>query len=230
MNIATLARRWLCATGTLALIASVGATGAAAHEIRLFPQSLLHPAHAAKSKHKAKPKAKHDTRGPQGPQGPAGPQGATGPQGPTGPAGAQGPAGPGALKFGYYGKPTANDPAHAVLPVGPFQLSVSCLPGEKTGDVGFKVETTVPAALDYTQTLETLASSGTQPAPEVTQGEEAPVPPTPQVDNVASGKVVEVWATVTLTNPATGLTTWLELWYGAKATATPVCYMSGLEI
>lgn len=230
MNVATLARRWLCATGALALVACAGATGAGAQGIQLFPKSHPHRADAAKSKHKPKSTGKHGTRGPRGP---AGPQGAPGPQGPagaTGPAGAQGPAGPGAFKFAYYGKPTPNDPMHAVLPVGPFQLGVSCLPGEKTGDVGFKITTTVPAALDYTQTLETLSSSSPQTAPEVTEGEEPVIPATPQVDNVASGKVVEVWATVMLTDPASGVSTWLELWYGAKATGAPVCYMSGIEI
>lgn len=227
MNVATLARRWLCASAALVLIACLGANGARAQGIQLFPQSHPHPAQTAKRKHKAKHKAKRRARHRRGPKGPAGP---AGPQGPTGPAGAQGPAGPGAFKFGYYGKPAVNDPVHAVLPVGLFQLGVSCLPGAKTGEVAFKVQTTVPAALDYTQTIEALPPSGTQPPPEVTEGEEAATPPTPQVYDVASGKATETWASIMLTDPATGVSTWLELWYGAEATTTPVCYMTGIEI
>lgn len=227
MNLSTPARRLLGATAAPVLIACLGATGAQARGIQLFPHPQPHRAHAAKGKHRPKTTGKHIRRGPRGPQGP---QGVAGPQGPVGPTGAQGPAGPGAFKFGYYDKPTPNNPMHAVLSVGPFLLSVSCLPGENTGDVGFKVEETVPAPFDYTQTLETLSSSGTQAAPELTEGEQAVVPPTAQVANVANGKTVQTWATLAFTNPATGATTWLELWYGAKATATPVCYMSGIEV
>lgn len=229
MNLVTLGRRRLCTMGALVLVACSGPPAAQAHGIHLFANAHPHRAHAAPSKHRRNSTGKRK-RGRRGPRGRTGPAGPIGPQGPTG---AVGPQGPGAFKFGYYGAPTANDPVHAVLPVGPFQLGVSCLPGEKTGDVGFKVELTVPAAFDYTQTLETL-SSGTQAAPELTEGEEAATPPTPEIENVASTKAVETWASLVITNPATGATTWLELWYGAKtatkSTSKAVCYMSGIEV
>jgi hypothetical protein len=136
--------------------------------------------------------------------------------------------GPGALKFAFFGVPTVNDPEHNVLATGPFQLGVSCLPGTKPGDVGFEIYVTVPAALEYTQTLEMLTTSGTQEAPLVSAGAQAATPTTTQSANLESNK--ETWATVMLTNPATGETTWLELWYGANTGSSAECFMSGIEI
>jgi hypothetical protein len=144
--------------------------------------------------------------------------------------GSQGPAGPGAYKFSYFGPPTVNDPEHNELPTGPFQLGVSCLPGTKAGDIGFKVYVTVPAALEYTQTLESFDEGPSQEAPTVSEGTEVATTLTTETDNVESGKSAEIWATAMLNNPATGASTWLELWYGATTGAGAHCFMSGIEI
>lgn len=229
MKIARFARLLLRSTG-LALIVAVFAGGTVAYGqgIQLFPRSVTHAGHLAKKKPKKK------TVGPRGPRGPQGAKGAPGPQGPQGVPGAPGaqgpigPMGPGAFKFAFYGAPTANDPEHNALSTGPFQLGVSCLPGTKPGDVGFEIYVTVPAALEYTQTLESLVASGTQEAPAVSVGTQPVTPTTPQIVNVESDK--ETWATVMLTNPATAQTTWLELWYGATTGSSAECFISGIEI
>lgn len=227
MKVARFARLLLRSTGlALIVVALTGASVAYGQGIQLFPRSVTHPGHLAKKK----PKKKTATgpRGPRGAQGVPGPQGSPGIQGPQGIQGPIGPMGPGALKFAFYGLPTANDPEHNVLPSGPFQFGMSCLPGTKPGDVGFEIYVTVPAALEYTQTLESLATSGTQEAPSITVGDQAAIPSTPQTANLESSK--ETWATVMLTNPATGETTWLELWYGATTGSSPECFISGIEI
>jgi hypothetical protein len=223
-----------------AVMALGGVTAAYGHGIEMFPRSLTHPGHLAKKKSKKKtatgprgPRGATGAPGVAGPQGPQGPQGVQGVQGVQGAQGAQGPIGPigpGAFKFSFYGLPTASDPEHDVLSVGPFQLGVSCLPGEKTGDVGFKVYITIPAALKYTQSLESLTSSGTQTAPSVSVGSEPAIPVTTETTNIESGKTAEIWASVMLDNPATGESTWLEIWYGASAESSPQCFMSGIEV
>jgi len=229
MKVVRFARLLLRSTGLALVVAALGGgTVAYGHGIQLFPSSVKHPGHLAK-----KPRKKTNT-GPRGPRGATGPQGAQGspgaqgPQGSQGPQGVQGPMGPGAFKFAFYGSPTVNDPEHNVLSVVPFQLGVSCLPGTKIGDVGFEIYVTVPAALEYTQTLESLVTSGTQEAPTVSVGAQPATPTTPQTVNVENSR--ETWATVMLTNPATGVTTWLELWYGATAGSSPECFVSGIEI
>jgi hypothetical protein len=139
--------------------------------------------------------------------------------------------GPGAFKFSFVGPPKENDPEHEALSTGPFQLNVSCLPGTSPGDIGFKVYETVPAALEYTQTLESLSAEAPQAAPSVSEGNQPALTLTTQTANLVSGKNVEVWATIMLNNPATGATTWLDLWYGVTTTGvSPHCYISGIEI
>lgn len=227
MQIASFVRLLLRSTGLALIVAMfVGGTVAYGDGIQFFPRSVAHAGHLAKKK--AKKKTATGPRGPRGAQGAPGPQGSQGPQGPQGVQGPVGPMGPGALKFAYFGAPTANDPEHNVLATGPFQLGLSCLPATKPGNVDFEIYVTVPAALEYTQTLETLATSGTQEAPAVTVGAQAAVPTTPQSAELESNR--ESWATVMLTNPATGVTTWLELWYGATTGSSAECYMSGIEI
>ena len=138
--------------------------------------------------------------------------------------------GPGAFKFAFFGAPVANDPEHNVLARGPFQLGVSCLPGSNPGDVGFKIYVTVPAAVQYVQTLESLPESGPQEPPSVTSGAEPAIPTASETVNVSSGKNAETWATIMLTNPATGESTWLEIWYGATTGSPGSCFISGIEI
>lgn len=230
MKIARFTRVLLRATG-LALIVAVfaGGTVAYGHGIQFFPSSVTGAGHLAKKKPKKKTAV--GPRGPQGAKGAPGTQGVQGVQGVQGAPGVQGPIGPmgpGAFKFAFYGVPTVNDPEHNALSTGPFQIGVSCLPGTKPGDVGFEIYVTVPAALEYTQTLESLVASGTQEAPAVTVGTQPATPTTPQSTNVESDK--ESWATVMLTNPATGETTWLELWYGASTGSSAECFISGIEI
>ncbi len=229
MTVAKFARRVARPAGLALIIAGLGGgTAAYGHGIEMFPRSATHHGHVAKKKSKKKtPVGPRGPRGPKGAAGPAGPQGAAGPQGPQG---AVGPMGPGAFKFAFSGAPVANDPEHNVLPVGPFQLGLSCLPGVKPGDVGFKIYVTVPAALQYTQTLERLTETPPQAAPEVTSGSEPAIPTTPQLDELESGKSAEVWSTDMLTNPATGESTWLEIWYGATTGTSARCFMSGIEI
>ena len=227
MKVARSARLLLRSMGlALIVMALTGATVAYGQGIQLFPRSVTHPGHVAKKK--SKKKVVTGPRGPRGAQGVPGPQGSPGAQGPQGVQGPIGPMGPGAFKFAFYGVPTANDPEHNALPIGPFQLGVSCLPGTKPGDVDFEIYVTVPAALEYTQTLESLVASGTQEAPEVSVGTQPVTPTTPQSTNFESDK--ETWATVMLTNPATGETTWLELWYGATTGSSAECFISGIEI
>jgi hypothetical protein len=213
-------------TAAIALmIASLGGgTVAYGDGINLFPKTPKHhPAHVSKKKKKKK-------KTPVGPRGPRGPRGATGAQGPQGLQGSQGPAGPGAFKFAYVGPPTVNDPEHNVLPTGPFQLGVSCLPGTGPGDVGFKVYVTIPERLEYTQTLESLTEPPPQNAPSVTMSVQPAQTLTTQTTNIENGKNSETWATALLTNPATGVSTWLEIWYGATTGAEAHCFMSGIEI
>jgi hypothetical protein len=229
MEVARLSRRALPTAGVVLIVASFAGAGSAYGQgIQLFPRSLTHPGHAAKKKAKKK-----TPTGPRGPRGFTGPRGAQGPQGPTGsqgPTGPMGPAGPGALKFSFIGPPVTNDPEHNALPVGPFQLGISCLPGTNPGDIGFKTYVTVPAALEYTQTLESFSETTPQPAPGVTEGSQPAQTLTTMTANVTSGTNAEVWATIMLTNPATGASTWLQLWYGATTGASAHCFISGIEI
>jgi hypothetical protein len=232
MTVVRFARRTARSTGLALIIAGLGGgTAAYGHGIEMFPRSVTQPGHVAKKKSKKK-----TTTGPRGPRGARGApgaqgqQGAPGPQGAQGPQGPIGPMGPGALKFAFFGSPVVGDSEHDVLATGPFRLGVSCLPGTKSGDVGFKIDVTVPAALEYTQTFESLPASGTQEAPIISSGSEPAVPVTTETSNVESGKSAEVWATVLLTNPATGESTWLELWYGATTGSSARCFISGIEI
>ncbi|MGA7704314.1 MAG: hypothetical protein WB998_05400 [Solirubrobacteraceae bacterium] len=227
MTVARFARRVARPAGLALIITGLGGgTAAYGHGIEMFPRSITHPGHVAKKKSKKKtPVGPRGPRGPKGAPGPAGPQGAAGPQGPQG---SVGPMGPGAFKFGFFEVPAANDPEHAVLPVGPFQLGLSCLPGVKAGAVDFKIYVTVPAALQYTQTLEMLTETPPQKAPEVTSGAQAAIPTTPQSTELEHD--AETWGTDLLTNPATGESTWLEIWYGATTGSSPSCFMSGIEI
>jgi Collagen triple helix repeat (20 copies) len=237
MKVPTFARRSLRSAGLALIVASLsGGTTASAQGIRFFPPSATHKGHVAKKKQKKKtslrgPRGPRGFTGPQGAQGPQGVQGATGSQGATGAQGATGPMGPGAFKFNFVGLPTLSDRDHEVLPVGPFQLGVGCQPGTKVGDVGLKIWVTIPAALEYTQTLESLSETPPQPAPSVSEGNEPARPLTEVLTNIENGKTAAIWATLMLTNPATGTSTWLDLWYGATATgSSPHCFMTGIEI
>jgi hypothetical protein len=210
----------------VALLAAAMFAGGASASIQFFPKTHHKAGHTAKKK-----KKKKSTRGPRGPRGFTGPQGPQGAQGPQGPQGVQGPAGPGATKFAFFGAPTAADPVHTVLPVGPFQLAISCRPGKKAGDINLTLYVTIPATVDYTQTLEALSPTPPQEPPSVNVGTEEARPITEASSNVESGKNPEVWATIMLMNRSTGESTWLELWYGANTTGkTPGCYIDGIEL
>lgn len=237
MKVATFARRSLRAAGVALVVAALsGGSTAYAQGIQIFPRSLTHKGHVAKKKKKS-------LRGPRGPRGPRGYKGAPGAQGPQGAPGAQGgqgvqgpqgptgPMGPGAFKFNFVGAPTVGDPIHNVLPVGPFQLGVSCRPAAKLGDIAFTIFLTIPAPLQYTQTLEFASETPPQPAPIVNEGNEPARALTESPITVENGKSAEVWGTIMLTPTTTGATTWLELWYGATATgASPHCFMGGIEL
>jgi hypothetical protein len=141
-----------------------------------------------------------------------------------------GPAGPGAFKFSYFGAPVVNDPEHNVLPTGPFQLGIGCLPGTKAGDVGFKIYLTIPAPLEYTQTLESLTEAPPQTPPQISEGSQPAEGPVSETVNIESGQTKETWATIMLNNPATGASTWLEIWYGVSTGVGAHCFASGIEI
>jgi len=229
MTVTKFARRVARPAGLALIIAGLaGGTAAYGRGIEMFPRSTSHPGHLAKKK--PKKKSSVGPRGPKGPQGATGPQGPQGVAGPQGPQGAVGPMGPGAFKFAFSGAPVANDPEHKVLPVGPFQLGLSCLPGTKPGDIGFEIYVTIPASVQYVQTLESLPESGPQAPPTINSGVEPAIPTTPQIDPIENGKSAETWATVMLTNPATAESTWLEIWYGATTGSSASCFISGIEI
>jgi hypothetical protein len=136
--------------------------------------------------------------------------------------------GPGALKFSFVGAPTVADPDHTALSTGPFQLGVSCRPGKNPGDIGFTLFVTIPATIEYTQTLESVPT--TEP-PLVNEGIEPAHPFAEVATNVESGKSPETWGTLMVTNMATGTSTWLELWYGAVTGGiSPHCFLRGIEI
>ncbi|HEY2632675.1 MAG TPA: hypothetical protein VGI26_09905, partial [Solirubrobacteraceae bacterium] len=185
MKVATFTRHSLRLAGIGLVTASLSGAGAAYGQgIELFPRSLTHPGHVAKTKKKQK---KHTATGPRGPRGFTGAPGSQGPQGPSGsqgPTGPVGPMGPGAFKFSFVGPPTPNDAEHNALPIGPFQLGVSCLPGTSTGDIGFKVYVAVPAALEYTQTLESVSALPPQAPPSVSEGNQPAQTLTTMTNNV----------------------------------------------
>jgi hypothetical protein len=64
----------------------------------------------------------------------------------------------------------------------------------------------------------------------VSEGTEPATTLTTKTDNVVNGTSKEAWATAMLNNPATGASTWLELWYGATTGTGAHCFMSGIEI
>lgn len=227
MKVATFARRSLRAAGVALVVAALsGGSAAYAQGIEIFPQSSTHHGHVAKKKKKSL----RGPRGPRGYKGSPGAPGSPGAQGAQGAQGPQGPMGPGASKFYFVGSPTVADPVHNVVP-GPFQLGVSCRPGTNSGDIAFTVFVTIPATIEYTQTLEGASEASPQPAPSINEGVEPARPITEVPTNVENGKNPEVWATIMLRDPATGAATWLQLWYGANTTgASPHCFMAGIEL
>ncbi|MCW3069179.1 MAG: hypothetical protein JWL67_1804 [Solirubrobacterales bacterium] len=215
-------------------------TGAAAADASMLlpvlsgaPKSARKHARTTSSQHgKKKKKKKTSSRGPAGPRGPQGAlgaQGVPGLAGPTGPQGPQGPAGPGASKYFFSEAPSAGDPNHPVIPVGPFQLGLACQPGEKNGDVKLILTGTFPAPL--TATLFGTAFDGTKASPSV---QELSVPATTSVAEVSVPSGSSRAETDTYVLNAGGSLTWLELWVGAvggnKVEVAPHCYLSAIEI
>jgi hypothetical protein len=219
----------------IAVVASIaasmsGGTAAYGQGIQLFPKAHKHRGHATKKKKKKPLTGPRGPRGFTGPQGAQGAPGVQGQQGAQGPQGATGPMGPGAVKFSFVGTPTPADPVHSALPIGPFQLGASCRPGKSAGDIAFALFVTIPAPIEYTQTLEPI-SAPPQEAPFISEGTEPARPLTEASTNVESGKSPETWGTIVLTDLASGTTTWLQLWYGATTVGTsPHCYLKGIEL
>jgi hypothetical protein len=226
----TLTRRALQVALVIVLAGLLAAGSTASAQGILLPLGASHHHRGHAAKKKKKKKSNVGPRGPRGFPGPAGPSGSAGGQGPVGPQGPQGPAGPGAFKFSYIGVPTPSDPEHAFLPVGPFQLGFSCLPGENAGDVGLKEYVTIPATIEYTQTLEAFESGKEPSPPGVTEAVEKEKPLTTSVSNVENGKSAEVWGTIMINTPSTGASVWLEIWYGATTGVGAHCFASGIEI
>jgi hypothetical protein len=229
--------RTTCATlvALLALLVGMGATDASAASklnLQLLPKAATKKATSKKKKTTKAKRGPRGRRGAQGKRGPAGPQGvpgATGPAGSQGATGPMGPAGPGAFKFGYTSAPVANDPNHAVLDQGPFQLGLSCQPGTAAGDVKLTLTETAPQALKYQQFL--VFSSGGTPSTFLGQGSQPAVPATPSSTNVLAGGHMDTYGSLVLEDPA-GTVSVLTVFYGVDAStgagSEPGCYLSGM--
>jgi Collagen triple helix repeat (20 copies) len=225
----------------LSLSLSLGSFG-----ILLSPVALAaKPAHTAKAKKRSHAaKKKKIVKAPRGPAGPRGLMGLPGPagtpgtpgapgapgapgtQGPVGPMGPMGPMGPGATKFYYDAKPAAGDPEHPVLTVGPLQLSASCRPGEKPGDVNFTYYLTVPAA-PLKDISTSFGETGTSVSSSTINETATNVPIS---DNIpAAGPALTSAGELMLEGP-TGGPAYLLITYGAETTPTAHCFMVGYEL
>jgi hypothetical protein len=190
-------------------------------------------AHAKQAKHHAKhkPSTKQGPRGARGLPGAQGPQGVAGPTGLTGPQGIPGPAGPGAVKFFLSEAPTSNDAVHPLLTVGPLQLGMSCQPGTAAGDVNFTASESIPHPLMVTE-FGFNTENGTAKAFDF-DIETPMTPPTTSSSNVESKNRTDSAGDLVISS--NGVTTWLELFYGAVGatyqSGIPAhCYMSGVEL
>lgn len=230
----------LACAASLALL--IGAAAADASILLPVLSSAPKPArkHAGttSTQHGKKKKKKKTTssRGPVGPRGPQGAPGAqgvsglAGPTGPQGPQGPQGPAGPGASKYYFSEGPSAGDPNHPVIPVGPLQLGIACQPGGKSGDVKLILTAVIPAAL--TATLSATAFDGNLTSSRV---EDLSVPAAGPTSGevVAENKSARAESVAYVLN-AGGTLTWLEVWVGAvggnNIEVAPHCYLSAIEV
>jgi hypothetical protein len=188
-------------------------------------QAAQKKSHTAKKK-KKKPKTLRGPAGPRGLMGPPGPTGAPGAAGPQGAIGPIGPIGPGAAKFFYDSQPIAGDSEHPVLTVGPLQLSASCQPGEKPGDVNFTYYITVPAA-PLKDISTSFGPTGTSVSTVILNEPASNVPISTNVP--AAGPASMSSGELMLEGP-TGGPAYLTITYGAETTPVPHCFMAGYEL
>jgi hypothetical protein len=228
-----------CAASLALLVgAAVADAGMLLPALSSAPKPVRKHARTTSSQHgkKTKKKKKTPSRGPAGPRGPQGAPGAqgltgvAGPTGPTGPQGPQGAAGPGASKYYFSEAPSAGDPNHPVIPVGPFQLGLACQPGGKSGDVKLILTAVIPAPL--TVTLSATAFDGKVISSRV-QDLSAPATGPTSAELLAESKSARAESIAYLLNSG-GALTWLEVWVGAvggnNVEVAPHCYLSAVEV
>ncbi len=219
----------LACAACLSLIAGA-ATADASMLLPVLGSATMHAGKHARTTsghHGKKKKKKTSNRGPIGPQGLPGAKGLPGPQGPSGP---QGPAGPGASKFSFSEAPSAGDPNHPVIPVGPFQLGIACQPGKEPGDVKLLLTAVFPAAL--TATLSATAWDGKAISSRV---QDLSVPATGPVtaELIAENKSARAESVTYMLNAGgslTSLVVWVGVVGGSNSEVAPHCYLSAIEL